>query len=87
MKKIHIAISPFRHFVISTDDIDATVADYSARLEAEPCLIIAGEYALWRTAWFGNISAPLNKQQKSTKYHSIRHTPRTALAHPSWKIK
>lgn len=42
MKKFHIAIS--------TDNIDATVVDYSARLEAEPCLFIAGQYALWRTA-------------------------------------
>ncbi len=41
MKKLHLAIS--------TNDIAATVKDYSERLEAQPCLIIPGEYALWRT--------------------------------------
>ncbi len=41
MKKLHIAIS--------TDQIDATVADYSLRVGAPPCVFIAGEYALWRT--------------------------------------
>jgi len=41
MKKIHIAIS--------TDKVAETVADYSSRLGAEPCVFISGEYALWRT--------------------------------------
>jgi hypothetical protein len=41
MKRIHIAIS--------THDVAATVQDYSQRLGTEPCLVIPGEYALWRT--------------------------------------
>ena len=41
MKKLHIAIS--------TTTIDDTVNDYSKRLGCEPCLIVEGEYALWRT--------------------------------------
>lgn len=41
MKKLHLAIS--------TDDIAASVADYSARLGCEPALVIEGAYALWRT--------------------------------------
>ena len=41
MKKLHLAIA--------TQDITATVKDYSDRLNAEPCLIVKGEYALWRT--------------------------------------
>lgn len=41
MKKIHIAIS--------TDKIDETIADYSARFGVTPCSSVAGEYALWRT--------------------------------------
>ncbi|MFQ4137469.1 hypothetical protein PGN35_014225 [Nodosilinea sp. PGN35] len=41
MKKLHIALS--------TDDIAASVADYSARLGCAPVLVIDGAYALWRT--------------------------------------
>ena len=41
MKKLHIAIS--------TNKIEETIKDYSARLEAEPCAVVSGEYALWRT--------------------------------------
>lgn len=41
MKRIHIAIA--------TQDIAATIADYTARLGLPPCVAIAGEYALWRT--------------------------------------
>lgn len=42
MKKLHIALS--------TDDIAASVADYSARLGCAPVLVIDEAYALWRTA-------------------------------------
>lgn len=41
MNKLHIAIS--------TNKIEDTVKDYSARLGAEPCSYVANEYALWRT--------------------------------------
>ena len=41
MKKLHIAIS--------TNQIEASVDDYSQRLGCEPCSFIPGEYALWRT--------------------------------------
>ena len=41
MKKLHIALS--------TDNIEKTVLDYTQRLGCEPCVVIAGEYALWRT--------------------------------------
>ncbi len=41
MKKLHLALS--------TNQIEATVVDYSKRLDAEPCSYIANEYALWRT--------------------------------------
>ncbi|MEL6496753.1 MAG: hypothetical protein AAFQ41_16785 [Cyanobacteria bacterium J06623_7] len=41
MKKLHLAIS--------TQDIEATVRDYTVRLNAEPCLVVPGEYVLWRT--------------------------------------
>jgi len=41
MKRIHIAIA--------THDIAATVQDYAARLGCPPCVVVPGEYALWRT--------------------------------------
>lgn len=61
MKKLHLAIS--------TDDIAATVKDYSDRLEAKPCLIIPGEYALWRTDTL-NVSV---RQDDSCSPGSLRH--------------
>ena len=41
MKKLHIAIS--------TDRLAATIDDYTVRLGEPPALVVAGEYALWRT--------------------------------------
>lgn len=61
MKKLHIAIS--------TDKIDQTVADYSNRFGADPCLIIPGEYALWRTDSL-NVSI---RQDSSSKSGLLRH--------------
>jgi len=42
MKKLHIALA--------TNDLRATIDDYSARLGTPPCSVVHGEYALWRTA-------------------------------------
>ncbi|MBY6220857.1 hypothetical protein [Marinobacter nauticus] len=61
MKKLHIAIS--------TDKIDQTVADYSNRLGSDPCLIIPGEYALWRTDSL-NVSI---RQDSSSNSGLLRH--------------
>lgn len=61
MKKLHIAIS--------TDRIAETVADYSQRLNAEPCLVIPGEYALWRTESL-NLSI---RQDAAAAPASLRH--------------
>jgi hypothetical protein len=41
MRKIHLAIA--------TNDIEATIADYSRRLDCHPCVVVPHEYALWRT--------------------------------------
>lgn len=61
MRKLHLAIS--------TDNIAATVEDYSNRLNSQPCLVIPGEYALWRTDTL-NISV---RQDKSCSSGSLRH--------------
>ncbi len=41
MKKFHLAIA--------TDNLEATIQDYSQRLGADPCVVVENEYALWRT--------------------------------------
>ena len=41
MNKLHIAIS--------TDNIEASINDYSVRFGKPPCSFITNEYALWRT--------------------------------------
>jgi catechol 2,3-dioxygenase-like lactoylglutathione lyase family enzyme len=41
MKKLHIALS--------TNDIAASIKDYTTRLGCAPCSEVANEYALWRT--------------------------------------
>lgn len=41
MRRIHIALG--------VADIAASVADYTRRLGAAPVVVVAGEYALWRT--------------------------------------
>ena len=41
VKKIHIALS--------TNTIEESIKDYSARLGVEPCSFVENEYALWRT--------------------------------------
>ena len=61
MKKLHIAIS--------TDKITETVSDYSQRLNAEPSLVVSGEYALWRTATL-NLSV---RQDAKVDPGSLRH--------------
>ena len=61
MKKLHIAIS--------TDKIEETVSDYTARLGSEPCSYIANEYALWRTE-FLNVSV---RQDASCAPGELRH--------------
>ncbi|NEP18566.1 MAG: hypothetical protein F6J97_16965 [Leptolyngbya sp. SIO4C1] len=61
MKKLHIAIS--------TDRIEETISDYSARLGVEPCSLVPGEYALWRTETL-NISI---RCDRSCAPGSLRH--------------
>lgn len=61
MKKLHLAIS--------TDDIAATVQDYSHRLSAQPCVVVDGEYALWRTETL-NISV---RKDVSIPKGTVRH--------------
>lgn len=61
MKKLHIAIS--------TDKIAETVADYTKRLNTEPCLVVPGEYALWRT---DNLNLSIRQDATATP-GSLRH--------------
>jgi hypothetical protein len=61
MKRIHLAIS--------TNRIEETIIDYSARLGCPPCSAVDGEYALWRTETV-NLSI---RQDDSCKPGELRH--------------
>lgn len=61
MKKIHIAIS--------SNNIEKTVSDYTKRLNCKPCLVVEGEYALWRTESI-NVSV---RQDTKRAPGSLRH--------------
>ena len=61
MKRFHIAIS--------TNSIEKSVADYTRRLGAAPCLVVPGEYALWRTDGL-NVSI---RQDSGAAPGSLRH--------------
>lgn len=65
MQKLHIAIS--------TRNLAASVKDYSVRLCAQPCLVVEGEYALWRTE-------TLNVSVRRDTSH-----PAGALRHLGWE--
>lgn len=41
MKRFHIALA--------VADLDASIADYSRRLEQAPSAVVPGQYAMWRT--------------------------------------
>ncbi|MEM7063437.1 MAG: hypothetical protein AAF572_09770 [Cyanobacteria bacterium P01_B01_bin.77] len=61
------------HLAIATHDIAATIQDYSVRLGVQPCVVVPGEYALWRT---------------DTLNISVRYTPSSAsgeLRHLGWE--
>jgi len=57
------------HLAISTADVAKSVEDYSRRLACEPCVVVPGEYALWRTNTI-NFSVRLNSAIASG---SLRH--------------
>ena len=37
------------HIALSVSDVEASVEDYSSRLATRPCVVVSGQYALWRT--------------------------------------
>ncbi|HUZ19523.1 MAG TPA: hypothetical protein VMU75_03000 [Acidimicrobiales bacterium] len=42
MRRVHVALA--------VDDLEATIRGYTERLGADPVAVVAGRYALWRTA-------------------------------------
>jgi hypothetical protein len=60
MRRLHIALA--------VDDLDATIHDYSQRLGAAPVAVVAGVYALWRTA---EVNLSVNCDPSSTE--RLRH--------------
>jgi len=61
MKKLHIALT--------TDNLEKTIQDYNQRIGVIPCVIVKGEYALWRTDTL-NISV---RQDPERKPGALRH--------------
>lgn len=61
VKKFHIALS--------TKHISDSICDYSQRLGVEPCVVVANEYALWRTNTI-NLSI---RQDSSCRPGELRH--------------
>ena len=60
MKRFHIALA--------VGDVEASIADYTQRLGAEPELVIPGQYALWRTTTI-NFSIRLSPGMAGTVRH------------------
>jgi hypothetical protein len=56
------------HIAISAHDIAASIEDYSKRLGCRPCVVIASEYALWRTA-----SVNFSIRQAKETIGTLRH--------------
>ncbi len=60
MRRIHIALA--------VADFPASVADYTDRFRQQPCCIVAGKYALWRTDIL-NFSISVNPEQAGRVRH------------------
>ena len=56
------------HIAIAVKDIEATVQEYSRRLDTTPTLVVADEYALWRTEAL-NFSIRKTKDTPGTVRH------------------
>ena len=56
------------HIAIAVSDLEATVQEYSQRLGMAPVLVVADEYALWRTATL-NFSIRKTKDASGTVRH------------------
>ena len=61
MKKLHVAIA--------TNNIAASIQDYTVRLGSAPCVVVDNEYALWRTETV-NMSV---RQDSSSTPGELRH--------------
>ena len=67
------------HLAIGVADIAASVEDYSERLQAQPALIVPGEYALWRTAHLNFSVRKVAADQVGQLRHLAGKTPRREL--------
>jgi hypothetical protein len=56
------------HIAVAVSDIEQTVREYSHRLGVAPVLVVADEYALWRTATL-NFSIRKTKDAPGTVRH------------------
>jgi hypothetical protein len=72
MKRFHIAIA--------TSHFTASVADYSKRLGAPPCVIQDGRYALWRTELLNfNISCKPGQALETVRHIGFEDDAETGI--------
>ena len=67
------------HLALSTHDIEASVTDYSQRLGFGPCLVIPGEYALWRNDCI-NLSVRCDHESAPGSLRHLGHENPSAAA-------
>ena len=65
------------HVALAVRDLPASIQDYSARLGIEPCCIVEGTYALWRTDHV-NLSISVTPEAAGTLRHLGFEDPRAA---------
>ena len=56
------------HLALAVSNLELSIAEYSARLEALPVVVVPGEYALWRTEKV-NLSIRKTKEPSGTLRH------------------
>jgi hypothetical protein len=60
MKRIHIALA--------VGELESSIIEYTKRLGAKPCCVVANAYALWRTDQV-NLSITVNAEEAGTLRH------------------
>jgi hypothetical protein len=67
------------HIALAVRELNASIRDYSARLGVEPCCVVEGTYALWRTETL-NLSISVDPAAAGTLRHLGFEDPDTPVA-------
>ena len=66
------------HVALAVRELNPSIRDYSARLGIEPCCVVAGSYALWRTESL-NLSISADPAAAGTLRHLGLEDPDTPV--------